>query len=275
MKTKKIILFALLLVGVKVNVFSQPTMENGSTKASHWEVTGRAGYMSHVYTNAPDLNGFGLNVALGANYLFKEPIDAEGGLIQNQFFLKFLCGYAMTSRRTNMVKAEMHSIHVPVSLNYLWNFPYRFTRKIKRKKRMWEAHIAEIRLINPEFANVLENYDEEEKKEYIKDLKKSDARPRTIHFFPIQTSIGAGPYFDWAIMGKGKHAVYDYYNFDMANYRAMVIGAHISAEVLFPIMFDHVAYDKLGIYAEYGFGFNTRFKGKKENYWTVGLALNF
>lgn len=273
MKTKKIILFALLLVGVKVNVFSQPTMENESTKASHWEVTGRAGYMSHVYTNAPDLNGFGLNVALGANYLFKEPIDREGGLIQNQFFLKFLCGYSMASRRTNMVNAEMHSIHVPVSLNYLWNFPYRFTRKIRRKERMLNAHITQMREIDPEFS--LNFIDEDEKKEYIKELKKSDARPRTIHFFPIQTSIGAGPYLDWVMTGKNKHAVHDYYNFDMANYHAVVVGAHVSAEVLFPIMFAHEVCDKIGFYAEYGFGFNTRFKGKRENYWTVGLALNF
>ncbi len=241
----------------------------------HWEVTGRVGYMNHVYTNAPDLNGFGLNVALGANYLFKEPVDAEGGLIQNQFFLKFLCGYAMTSRRTNMVNAEMHSMHVSVSQNYLWNIPYRFTRKIRNKKRMWEAHIIEMRLINKEFSKILENYDEDEKKEYIKELKKSDTRPRTIHFFPIQTSIGAGPYFDWVMTGKNKHAAYDYYNFDMAHYHAMVVGAHVSAEVLFPFKVDNGNYDKIGLYAEYGFGFNTRFKGRRENYWTVGLALNF
>ena len=275
MKTKKIILFALLLVGVKVNVFSQPTMENEFTKASHWEVTGRAGYMSHVYTNAPDLNGFGLNVALGANYLFKEPIDREGGLIQNQFFLKFLCGYAMTSRRTNMVNAEMHSIHVPVSLNYLWNFPYRFTRKIRNKKKVWGIELVRARDTSPERFEMLTNYDEDEKKEYIKKLKKRDKLPRSNHFFPIQTSIGAGPYLDWVMTGKNKHAVHDYYNFDMANYHAVVVGAHVSAEVLFPIMFHHEVCDKIGLYAEYGFGFNTRFKGKRENYWTVGLALNF
>lgn len=81
-------------------------------------------------------------------------------------------------------------------------------------------------------------------------------------------SVGVGPYLDYVVYGKseykqGNTKIKTKFS-DMENAHSMIFGIHLQATLMFSEMF--------GLFGEYGFGLSERYKGNKENYWSVGIA---
>lgn len=97
--------------------FSVPvssTPSSASNRKGTWEVTGRFGWNALDYEEGMDLKKFGMGMMFGANYFFSE-----------MAYMKLCAGYAYaTGRKGNIAKegqtsAEMHSIRIPISVNFL------------------------------------------------------------------------------------------------------------------------------------------------------------
>ncbi len=93
------------------SAYTSPTVSSTTVSFSRkgtWDMTGRLGWFARTYEKGADMDGFGMSMLLGANYFLEE-----------QAFLKFCIGWGTASKNKNKVNSELHSIRVPISINYL------------------------------------------------------------------------------------------------------------------------------------------------------------
>lgn len=91
--------------------YSSPTTSTASSiyeRKGSWDFTGRFGWFARTYSKGGDTDGFGLSMVMGANYFIEE-----------RAFLKFCIGWGMASKNKKDVSTELHSIRLPISVNYL------------------------------------------------------------------------------------------------------------------------------------------------------------